>query len=125
MVCWEFLDEMLKWFGFPAKFIYIIMKCVSTIKFTVKINAEGYIYFEGKRGSRQPLLFVLVMEYLTRLFKRMRLPDFHFHPMCKALRLNHLIFADDLMIFCRGDDKSVIRIMEALKHFTAPTQVYS
>ncbi|WMV37496.1 hypothetical protein MTR67_030881, partial [Solanum verrucosum] len=34
------------------------------------------------------------------------LPDFLFHPMCKKVKLTHLIFADDLMIFCKWDVKS-------------------
>lgn len=46
------------------------------------------------------------------------LPDFKFHPMCKSLRLTHLVFADDLVIFCKGDLKSVNRVMEALNNFS-------
>ncbi|XP_049398963.1 uncharacterized protein LOC125862883 [Solanum stenotomum] len=129
MVSWEFLEEALQGYGFPQKIIRWIMICVSTPKYTIKINGEGYGYFEGKRGLRQgdpvsPLLFVLVMEYLSMLLKSMSyLPDFKFHPMCKDIRLNHLVFADDLMIFCKGDIKSTARVMEALLHFSATTGI--
>ncbi|XP_060195392.1 uncharacterized protein LOC132624666 [Lycium barbarum] len=91
------------------------------------INGEGHGYFAGKRGLRQgdpisPLLFVLVMEYLSRCLKTMsNLPDFRFHLMCKSLQLTHLIFADDLMIFCKGNVSSVSRAMKALTHFSAAT----
>src|SRR5688572_21230754 len=41
--------------------------------------------------------------------------------MCKGLKLTHLIFADDLMIFYKGDLSSVQRVMEALGHFSSVT----
>ena len=49
------------------------------------------------------------------------LPDFHFHPMYEKLNLTHLIFANDLMMFCKGDVQSVSRIIEALQHFSSVT----
>ncbi|WMV07590.1 hypothetical protein MTR67_000975 [Solanum verrucosum] len=42
-----------------------------------------------------------------------------YHPMCKKVKLTHLIFVDDLMIFCKGNLASVNRVMEALSHFSA------
>nr|XP_009603288.1 uncharacterized protein LOC104098298 [Nicotiana tomentosiformis] len=60
------------------------------------------------------------MEYLSRTFKCMsELPDFNFYPMCKQLELTHLIFDDDLMMFCKGERNSVNRIMEAPTHFSS------
>ncbi|KAH0695979.1 hypothetical protein KY289_013461 [Solanum tuberosum] len=95
-------------YGFPAQFVQQMLTCVNTPKFSVKVNGQSYGFFEGQRGLRQgdpasPLLFILVMEYLSRTLKTMSmLPDFRFHPMCKGLNLTHLTFADDLMIFCYG-----------------------
>lgn len=43
--------------------------------------------------------------------------------MCKRLKLAHLIFADDLMIFCKGNMASVNRVVEALAHFSAATDL--
>lgn len=126
IVSWEFLEEALEGFGFPARFINLILMCVSTPKFTIKNNGEGYGYFEGMGGLRQgdsvsPLLFVIIMEYLSRLLKTMScLPDFHFHPMCKILRLNHFIFANDLMIFCKGVVHSITRVKEAYSILVRP-----
>ncbi|XP_049360745.1 uncharacterized protein LOC125825449 [Solanum verrucosum] len=123
MVSWEFVIEALEGYGFPSSFIQMVMVCISSTKFSVRINGEGHGYFAGQRGLRQgdpisPLLFVVVMEYLTRTLSKMsKLPDFKFHPMCKEQRLTHLIFADDLMIFCKGDIRSIQRIREALENF--------
>ncbi|XP_070020899.1 uncharacterized protein [Nicotiana sylvestris] len=59
------------------------------------------------------------MEYLSRVLKTMsNLPDFLFHPICKTLKLTHLIFVDDLMIYCKGNLPSVARVVEALNHFS-------
>ncbi|KAH0738106.1 hypothetical protein KY290_036811 [Solanum tuberosum] len=127
MVSWDFLEEVLAGFGFPDKFIKWIMTCVSTTMFSVKVNGENHGYFEGRRGLRQgdpmsPLLFVLVMEYISRTLQNMSmLPDFRYHPMCKKVKLTHLIFADDLMIFCKGNLNSVNRVIEALTHFSVAT----
>ncbi|KAK6784095.1 hypothetical protein RDI58_017549 [Solanum bulbocastanum] len=127
MVSWEFLEEVLMGFGFPEEFIKWIMVCVTTTMFSVKVNGGSHGFFAGKIGLRQgdpasPLLFVLEMEYLSRTLKaKSLLPDFRFHPMCKELKLTHLIFADDLMIFCKANVASLNRVMEALAHFSVAT----
>lgn len=45
------------------------------------------------------------------------LQDFKFHDMCKDIKLNHLCFADDLIIFCKANEASIMRVMEALDYF--------
>nr|XP_009620294.1 uncharacterized protein LOC104112156 [Nicotiana tomentosiformis] len=124
MVRWDFLAEMMLGFGFPRSFTQLVMTCVTTTTFSVKVNGIGHGYFEGKKGMRQKdpislLLFVMVMEYLSRILNRMsQLPDFKCHLMCKRQKLSHLIFANDLIIFCKANDSSVKRVMEALHHFS-------
>lgn len=60
------------------------------------------------KGVRQgdpisPLLFVLVMDYLTRLLvKTASRPGFKYHPGCQLLKICNLCFADDLLLFCKG-----------------------
>ncbi|KAH0646400.1 hypothetical protein KY289_025082 [Solanum tuberosum] len=126
VVNWEICGA-LTGYRFPKSSIPLVITCVSSPYFTIKVNGEGHGIFAGKRGLRQgdpmsPLLFVLVMEYLSRVLKCMGdVPNFNFHSMCKHLKLTHLIFADDLMILCRGDAGSVTRVMEALTHFSEVT----
>ncbi|XP_059281334.1 uncharacterized protein LOC132035028 [Lycium ferocissimum] len=82
MVKWEFVEEMLEGYGFPDKFIQLVMVCINTTRFSVKVNEEGCGYFEGRRGLRQedpisPQLLVLLMDYLSRILRKMsQLPDF-------------------------------------------------
>ncbi|KAL0287980.1 UNVERIFIED_CONTAM: hypothetical protein Sradi_7112600 [Sesamum radiatum] len=58
------------------------------------------------------------MEYFSRLVKR-RTSDseFNFHPKCEKLKITHLLFADDLMLFSRGDLPSISILMECLQEF--------
>lgn len=43
--------------------------------------------------------------------------EFNYHPKCGQLKLTHLAFADDLMLFSRGDTTSVAILMECLSKF--------
>ncbi|XP_074300067.1 uncharacterized protein LOC141631272 [Silene latifolia] len=44
---------------------------------------------------------------------------FKHHPLCKKMNLTHLCFADDLLVFCRGDWESMIVIIRAFNTFSA------
>lgn len=50
-----------------------------------------------------------------------QLPDFRYHLMCKEKQLTHLTFVDDLMLFCKGNEATVRRVMEAIMHFSTTT----
>ncbi|XP_039017898.1 uncharacterized protein LOC120149046 [Hibiscus syriacus] len=40
-----------------------------------------------------------------------------FHPKCKRVSLTHLSFADELLIFCYGDESSILGVVEVLEIF--------
>ena len=63
MVNLDFIEDSLKGYNFPRTSVQLVKTCVTTTRFTVKVNGEGYGYFDGKRGIRQgdpifPLLFM-------------------------------------------------------------------
>ena len=43
--------------------------------------------------------------------------EFNFYPKCNKLKISHLAFADDLMLFSIGDIPSIRIIMDCLKDF--------
>ncbi|XP_059658381.1 uncharacterized protein LOC132304657 [Cornus florida] len=98
--------------------------CISSPFFTIAINGEFQGYLKGKRGLRQgdpisPFLFVIVMDALSSIINDYvrRSHTFKFHWRCGPLKITHLLYADDLMLFCHGDITSVSVLKSALDHF--------
>lgn len=124
-VRWEFLEEMLHAFNFPEHFIKLVMVCVTTPSFSINVNGNLEGFFQGKRELRQgdpmsPLLFVLAMEYLSRLLSQVgESKHFKFHSKCRKMKLNHLVFADDLILFRHGDKDSVTLLLRCLATFAS------
>ncbi|CAK8530813.1 unnamed protein product [Lathyrus sativus] len=62
------------------------------------------------------------MEYLNRCLGKLKnKPDFNFHPKCEKLNLINISFADNLILFSRGDSTSVNILMEEFKQFSEAT----
>jgi len=66
----------------------------------------GSLREKGPQTGRSfiPLLFVISMDYLSRLMNKTRLfPGFTYQLGCKNIGLTHLMFVDYLMMFCKVD----------------------
>ncbi|GKC28564.1 RNA-directed DNA polymerase, eukaryota, reverse transcriptase zinc-binding domain protein [Tanacetum coccineum] len=125
-ISWDFLKEILVMFGFHERMVNWIMICITTAKFSINVNGERVGYFKGGRGLRQgdpisPYLFTLVMEVLNLIIQK-NIQDgngFKYHFGCKNLRITHLCFADDLLVFCHGDIESVRIMKKSLDEFSS------
>ncbi|XP_074278283.1 uncharacterized protein LOC141601875 [Silene latifolia] len=122
-VNWSFLTQCLQRFGFPKKFSHWVISCITTSYFSLNVNGSTEGYFPGKRGLRQgdplsPYLFTLCMEVLSRILRQLpSYPGFSYHPKCVKVQLTHLVFADDLLIFTRGDLPSIQAVNKCLSLF--------
>ncbi|GJQ90020.1 RNA-directed DNA polymerase, eukaryota, reverse transcriptase zinc-binding domain protein [Tanacetum coccineum] len=105
-----FMESIMQKFGFHPEMVKWIMTYITTSSFSIRVNGTSYGYFKGARGSRQrdPIslyLFTLVMEVLNLLIVKNTHEGsrFIYHYGCKDLKITHLCYADDLMVFCHGD----------------------
>lgn len=65
-------------------------------------------------------LFIIFLEYLSKMLKHHTTDsEFNFHPKCEVLKISHLAFADDLMLFCKGDTPSVKILVDVLIKFSS------
>lgn len=99
--------------GLPHQFINLIMLTTKIVSYKFNVNGVYTKVMPAMRGIRQggplsPILFVIMMKYLNRLLCKMQMePAFKYHSKCKALGLTHIAFADDVLIFSRGDTATV------------------
>ncbi|XP_018512128.2 uncharacterized protein LOC103853200 [Brassica rapa] len=123
ILSWEFLLSSLEAIEVPQRFISWIKACICTTKFTVGYNGVVNGYFKGKRGLRQgdplsPYLFVIAMNYLSMMLNEAaRNEKIKYHNRCDRMKLTHLSFADDLLIFIDGSLSSVQNVLQVLREF--------
>lgn len=123
-VDWEFIVHCLSCFGFPARFTNWIKMCITSPRFSISLNGTLVGYFKGEKGLRQgdplsPYLFVLAMEVFSRIMKDYTREGsgFKFHHNCSKMKLTHLCFADDMLIFSDASLSSISIIKAALLEF--------
>lgn len=111
-VDWAYLEGMMHELGFCERWIQWIMQCVTTVSFSVNFNGELQEKFTPSRGLRQgdplsPFLFLLVADGLSVLLNK-EIADNNIQSLSicrRAPRISHLLFADDSLLFFKGDEE--------------------
>jgi len=106
---WDFLRDCMLQMGFSEKWVALIMQCITTVTFSVKLNGEPTPFFSPSRGLRQgdplsPYLFILITNVLTWLMQKAvaegSIQGIQLNRFCP--KLSHLMFADDVIFFMDG-----------------------
>ena len=97
---WHYLEAMMTKLGFCDKFIRLVMKCVSSVRFSVKVNGTLLPFFQPTKGLRQgcpmsPFLFLIYAEGFTSLMNNFGGPhiDREIPVSVRSPWVNHLLFA--------------------------------
>ena len=128
-VNWDFLLYLLQRCGFPPRWRSWIRFCISTVRFSILINGCPSGFFESSRGLRQgdplsPLLFVIVMEALSRLMDR-AVHGGHLSGFMvgisegREVMVSHLLFADDTLMLCEAAPLQIVKLGCVLTWFEA------
>lgn len=104
-----FLKSMMIRLGFAQSWVSTIMKCVSSVSYSVMLNGKVGGRFNPSRGLRQkdhlsPYLFLICNKGLSSLL-RFAMRDGHLRE-AKANRndstISHLLFTDDSILFAEA-----------------------
>jgi hypothetical protein len=110
--------------GFALPWINLIMKCVETVSFSVRMNGQYSEYFTPSRGIRQgdpisPYLFLLCSEGLSALLKH----SGQLH-LSRGIRVgihapwvSHLLFADDCLVFTHASALGATKLHAILETY--------
>jgi hypothetical protein len=122
---WHFLEAIMLKLGFSENMVRLILKCVSSVRFSVRVNGELLPYFTPSRGLRQgdpisPYLFLLCAEGFTALLNTYggNFVDRGIRVSSRAQWINHLLFADDSLIFMSASIQSGERLNDILRIYS-------
>ena len=123
---WGFIEKVMEKMGFHENSIKLIMKCITTISYSVIINGAVHGCIFPTRGLRQgdplsPYLFLLCADGFSSLIKdaarNQSLSRISIYRGCPMV--THLFFADDSLLSCRANDQECHKLIEILELYEA------
>ncbi|GAU17808.1 hypothetical protein TSUD_171970 [Trifolium subterraneum] len=121
---WDFLKSTFESMNFPQNIITTIMKCVSTVSFSILVNEKRTKSFLPKRGLRQgypfsPYLFIICADVLSALINKAQATKLIHGVKISpgAPEITHLFFADDNLMFCRANAEETNQIQTIITQY--------
>jgi hypothetical protein len=127
-VDWRFLEGAMAKLGFHRSWIQWVMQCVTTVRYSIRLNGQSLDTFAPTRGLRQgnplsPYLFLLVADGLSRLIQHEvdsgALQDLHISGHGPGV--SHLLFADNSLLFFQGTGQQAQLIQSVLQQYERST----
>jgi hypothetical protein len=121
---WPFLRGVMQQLGFDKAFIELVMKCVCSVSYRFRINGQLTESVIPGRGLRQgdpisPYLFLLCAEGFSGLLHHAEATN-----GIKGIKLaqtaptvNHLLFADDSLLFVEATKEGAASIRSILQKY--------
>lgn len=121
-VDWSFLKGILLLHGFSPHFVDLIFNCSSIPSYSVLLNGSPHGHFKASRGIRQgdplsPALFTIFFNVFSRLLTKAKSEGkIHGVKMSRTSPpISHLMYADDLTIYCRANIEEVSEVAKCLQ----------
>ena len=121
---WTFVEKVMRKMGFNENWIALVMKCISSMSYSVIINGTTYGNIIPTRGLRQgdPLslyLFLLCAKGISALINEAaRNNQLNGISICRgAPRITHLFFADDSLLFSKANSNECNKLKEILSMY--------
>lgn len=121
---WGFLEEVMKRMGFRNIWIGWITECVTSVTYSFLINGAPLGKVRPSRGLRQgdslsPYLFILCTEVLSGLCKNAQEKGslLGLQVAQRSPHINHLLFADDTMVFCKTNERNCRVLSSILRKY--------
>lgn len=118
---WSYLDAILKRFGFADKWCSWVMKCVTTVSYSVLINGSPTEKIFPQRGLCQgdplsPYLYLLCTEGLSALLNEAVKENLihGFKASNNGPSISHMLFADDSLLFCQAKEEECQQVLKLL-----------
>lgn len=112
---------MMEKMGFAAQWVQLIMRCISTVSYKIKINGELSETIVPERGLRQggplsPYLFLICAEGFSVLLNAAEANgDLEGVKVCpEAPSVTHMLFADDSLLLLKADERSATHLRNIL-----------
>ena len=123
---WGFIEGVMRKMGFNEGWISLVMRCVSSVSYSVIINGDTFGNIIPSRGLKQgdplsPYLFLLCAEGLsTLLHEAARNQLLNGISLCRVCpKIIHLFFADDSLLFCKANSEECEKLKEILEKYEA------